>query len=89
MDGNFKADVIRRVRAGLRIAFSNQKCYTLEIVLIKNMFSKINDYLHGSMHHIMAHYGNAEVSGLKGPGFNPRSRQEKEKYIFYCFDWLL
>ena len=27
-------------------------------------------------------------SGLNGPGFNPRSSQEKVKYIFSCLGWL-
>ena len=31
--GNFKADLIRRVRAGLRIAFSNQKYFKTSLKL--------------------------------------------------------
>ena len=33
-------------------------------------------------------YGKADDSGLKGPGFNPRLRQEKWKTNLYYF-WLV
>ena len=48
--------------------------------ILVTFFACVCEYLH-------TWKGKAEDSGLKGPGVNPRSRQEEYKNILSCF-WL-